>query len=145
MFTKAIIISAKAHTGQVDKGGAPYILHPLTLMMKVKSEDEKIVALLHDVIEDTPITLDELREEGFSEEILEAVDLLTRKKGEQYWSYLAKLKENPLAKRVKIEDLKHNMDLSRISPITEKDLSRRDKYLEYFDFLTKGNVQLDDK
>ena len=101
-------IAKRAHKGQVDKAGAPYILHPETVASFVTKDDEKIVAYLHDVIEDTPCQLRDLENAGFSSEIIKAVDLLTRKTGQSYKQYLKLVKTNELARVVKLADLKHN-------------------------------------
>lgn len=131
---KAIVIASNAHTGQVDKGGKPYILHPIRVMMAQKSVEAMIVGVLHDVIEDTTITLEELTQIGFSNEIVEAINCLT-KKGEDYNIYLQKVKQNSLARQVKLADLADNMDLSRLPTVTEKDLKRQQKYLKASEYL----------
>ena len=130
MYNKALQIAKSAHSGQLDKGGNPYFLHPLAVSEKVEAENEKIVALLHDVIEDTDITLDYLREQGFSEEILAGVDRLTKREGVSYEEYIEAVRKNPLALKVKIADMLHNSDLSRIPNPTEKDRKRIEKYKE---------------
>lgn len=114
MLNKALDIAYKAHKGQVDKAGVPYILHPMRVALNCSTEEEKIVALLHDVVEDTPITLEELKAEGFSDGILAALKSLTKTKGEDYRNFIQRVVINPLAARVKIQDLKDNMDLSRL-------------------------------
>lgn len=128
MLEKALLLAAKAHTGQVDKGGAPYILHPIRVMLACEGEKEKIVALLHDTLEDTALTAADLRREGFSEEIVQAVLCLTRRQEEDYMGYIARVGRNPLAARVKCADLQDNMDISRIPAPTEKDFARIRKY-----------------
>lgn len=125
---RALVIAAEAHQGTTDKGGAPYILHPLRLMQQMTTTDERIVALLHDVVEDSPWTLDALRAEGFSEEIVAAVDGLTRREGETYEDFIARGASNPLARRVKLADIEDNMDLRRLGEIREKDLERLKRY-----------------
>lgn len=133
----AYAIALVAHKGQVDKAGMDYILHPLTVSNNCNTEEEKIVALLHDVLEDTSVTKEDLLK-FFSSEIVEAVSLLTHKEEDSYTDYLAKIKANPLAKAVKLQDLKHNMDLSRLPNPSEKDLSRlEDKYKPALEFLLK--------
>lgn len=134
MLEKAFKISYMAHKDQVDKGGAPYYLHPIFVALNMETEDQKIVALLHDVVEDTEITLDDLRQEGFSENIVDAVDAIT-KKGEAYEVYLQKVKANALARAVKIGDLKHNSDITRLKNPTEKDIKRIEKYKKSLDYL----------
>lgn len=129
-------IAKRAHKGQVDKAGAPYILHPETVASFVTKDDEKIVAYLHDVIEDTPCQLRDLENAGFSSEIIKAVDLLTRKTGQSYKQYLKLVKTNELARVVKLADLKHNSDLSRLTHVTENDINRLKKYQDAIIFLS---------
>lgn len=129
-------IAKRAHKGQVDKAGAPYILHPETVASFVTKDDEKIVAYLHDVIEDTPCQLRDLENAGFSSEIVNAVDLLTRKTGQSYKQYLKLVKTNELARVVKLADLKHNSDLSRLTHVTENDIKRLKKYQDAIAFLS---------
>lgn len=128
LLEKAITIATKAHEGQVDKGGNQYILHPLAVMMKCNEYDEKIVAVLHDVIEDTNVTVEELIKEGFSEKIIEAILSLTRKEDESYVDFIKRCKQNPIGKIVKIADIDSNMDISRIPNPTEEDIERVEKY-----------------
>ena len=132
---KAYEIAKKAHLGQIDKAGEDYIKHPEKVASFVNSDEEKAVAYLHDVIEDTELTLEDLREYGFSEEVLEAVDVITKKKGQDYQTYLYSVKENKLARVVKLADLRHNSDLTRLINITEKDIERKEKYQKAIDFL----------
>lgn len=124
----AIAIAVNAHRGQVDRQGRPYILHPITVMMSMDTDEERIVAILHDVVEDSPISLDDLREAGFSEVIVGAVDALTNREGESYEDFTERVSHNPLARRVKLGDLQHNMDIRRLPEITDKDLERLRKY-----------------
>lgn len=124
----AISIALKAHKGQVDKGGNPYILHPLAVMNRVETIEEKIVGVLHDVVEDTEVTIDQLRETGFSEEILEAINLLTRAKEDSYEEFIDKTLKNRIARNVKIADIKENLNLSRIQDPSEQDYMRLEKY-----------------
>ena len=123
-----IDLARKAHEGQVDKAGQPYVEHPLRMMQSLEGEDEKIVALLHDVVEDTLTTLDMLRSAGYQQHILEAVDCLTKRDGEAYEAFIERAAANPIARRVKIADLKDNMNPARISNLTEKDRQRMEKY-----------------
>ena len=132
---KAYEIAKKVHLGQIDKAGEDYIKHPEKVASFVNSDEEKAVAYLHDVIEDTELTLEDLREYGFSEEVLEAVDVITKKKGQDYQTYLNSVKENKLARVVKLADLRHNSDLTRLINITEKDIERKEKYQKAIDFL----------
>ena len=133
---KAYEIAKKAHLGQVDKAGEDYIKHPEKVASFVNSDEEKAVAYLHDVIEDTELTLEDLREYGFSEEVLKAVDVITKKKGQDYQSYLNLVKTNELARVVKLVDLRHNSDLTRLPKITKKDLERNKKYISAIKFLS---------
>ena len=131
MLNKAIEIAAKAHAAQLDKGGNPYILHPLRVMLNFcesESESVKICAILHDVAEDTEITLDDLRNEGFSKEVLAALDCLTKRKDESYENFIGRILENEIACKVKSGDLADNMDLTRIPNPTAKDEERIKKY-----------------
>lgn len=132
---KAYEIVKKAHLGQIDKAGEDYIKHPEKVASFVNSDEEKAVAYLHDVIEDTELTLEDLREYGFSEEVLKTVDVITKKKGQDYQTYLNSVKENKLARVVKLADLRHNSDLTRLINITEKDIERKEKYQKAIDFL----------
>ncbi len=125
---RAIVIAAKAHAGQKDKGGQTYILHPLRLMLQMRTEDERMAAVLHDVVEDSDWTLEQLRSEGFSEAVGQAVDALTERKGESYEAFVQRAVGNPIARVVKIADIRDNMDLSRIPNPSEKDHERLDKY-----------------
>ena len=128
MLEKAIQCAVKAHAGQKDKAGAPYILHPLRIMMKMENQDGMIAAMLHDVVEDSSATLADLRAEGFSEEVIAAVDHLTRREGEAYEIFINRLRHNPLAVKVKLADLEDNMDIRRIENVTERDIERMQKY-----------------
>ena len=128
LIDKALSIAVAAHAGQTDKGGDNYILHPLRLMMKFEEEDLRIVAILHDVIEDSSLSVGDLKEIGFPQDIVEAIDALTKRKGEQYEDFILRIKFNGMAKRVKIEDIKDNMNLLRIPNVDEVDLARVKKY-----------------
>lgn len=125
---QAISIATKAHAGQLDKAGQPYILHPLRLMLKFQAKDEMIVAVLHDVVEDSAFTLESLKDYGFSEVIINAIESLTKNKGETYEDFISRVSSNDLAKKIKIEDIRDNLDLTRLDKITEKDLARVEKY-----------------
>ncbi|VJT83693.1 metal dependent phosphohydrolase, HD region [Streptococcus pneumoniae] len=128
MIDIALAIAKKAHAGQVDKAGIDYIQHPLYVASQVKTEQEKAVALLHDVIEDSDITAADLLASGLSNEVVTAVQILTKKKGQSYQEYLGKVKSNNLARVVKLADLKHNSDLSRLKSVTNTDYERVKKY-----------------
>ena len=132
---KAYEIAKKAHLGQVDKAGEAYIKHPEKVASFVKTDEEKAVAYLHDIIEDTELTLEDLYEYDFSKEVIEAVDIITKKRGEDYQSYLNSVKKNKLARAVKLADLRHNSDLTRLTKVTEKDIERKEKYQKAINFL----------
>ncbi|AVX89824.1 HD domain-containing protein [Pseudomonas sp. VE 196-7] len=125
---RAIAIAATAHAGQVDKGGAPYILHPLKVMLRMDSLEERIVAVLHDVVEDCDISLDDLRKEGFSEAVLSAIESVTKVPGESYEDFVERAAQNPIGRVVKLADLEENSDLSRIASPSWEDLERVEKY-----------------
>jgi (p)ppGpp synthase/HD superfamily hydrolase len=135
LLDKAIIIATNAHAGQVDKGGNPYILHPLSLMVHMKTENERIVAALHDVLEDTSVTIDFLRQEGFGDDIIIPLVHLTRQNTETYMDFIKRASLNPISKAVKIDDIKNNMDLSRIINLSQKDYDRFNKYKKALTFL----------
>lgn len=135
LVDKALSIAKKAHKGQLDKAGKDYILHPIHVSQQVKLEEEKAVALLHDVIEDTEITLEDLKKAGMPMDVVEAVNALTKVEGIDYFDYLKKVKENSLARVVKLADLKHNSDLSRIPEPSKKDLERNIKYKRAMEYL----------
>ena len=136
ILEKAIHIAVDAHSGQRDKAGQPYILHPLRIMLKMKTETEKIAAVLHDVIEDTDWTFEKLKREGFSEEILDALKHVTRQRNETYEQFIERVKTNPTARQVKISDLEDNMDIKRLSVLTDQDLQRLNKYRKALKTLT---------
>jgi (p)ppGpp synthase/HD superfamily hydrolase len=132
----AIVLAAQSHRGQVDKAGAPYILHPLRVMLRLKDEADRIAAVLHDVLEDAGITVEFLRERGYREEVLGALDALTRREGESYADFIERVAGNPLARRVKLADLADNMDASRLLEITPKDRERLARYQAAWERLT---------
>ncbi|HIB51728.1 MAG TPA: HD domain-containing protein [Candidatus Marinimicrobia bacterium] len=134
---RAIELAKQHHEGQTDKAGKPYIEHPLRVMNQVESEEEKIVAVLHDIVEDTDISLDDLRSEGFSEEVVSAVECLTKQDGENYDSYIERISFNPLAVKIKLADLEDNSDLTRLPEVTDKDLERIEKYDKALEKLTR--------
>ena len=124
---KAMIIAYNAHMNQFDKAGVPYIYHPVHLAEQMDTEAACIAALLHDVAEDTEITIEELAIH-FPEEVIEALKLLTHDDSEDYMKYVERLKSNPVARKVKLADLAHNSDLSRLDVVADKDLKRIEKY-----------------
>ncbi len=125
---RALEIAVESHKNQKQKDGTPYALHPIRLSMSLESEEQKIVALLHDVVEDTDWTFEDLVREGFSENVIEALRLLTHTDGSLYEDYIERLASNSLAKAVKKADLADNMDFKRIPEPTERDFARLQKY-----------------
>lgn len=128
MLEKAIMLATEAHKGQKDKGGKCYILHALRVMLCFEKEEQQIVAVLHDVLEDTEINEEYLRNAGFSKNVVEAVVCLTKKQHENYFDYIERVKQNDIARMVKLADLQDNMNLKRIKNITQKDIERIEKY-----------------
>lgn len=137
---KAMQIAFDAHKEQVDKNGIPYIYHPVHLAEQMSTEYEICVALLHDTVEDGDITFDDLIEAGFPEEVIEAIRLMTHDKSVPYMEYVRKIKDNPIAKVVKLADLRHNSDLSRLDHVTEKDLKRKRKYAQAIQLLMSERI-----
>lgn len=128
LLEEAILIAVKAHKGTIDKGGSLYILHPLRVMHNVNTMEEKIVAVLHDVIEDTEITYDMLISKGFPNQIIEALKSVTRNKDESYMNFIKRAKLNPIGRVVKLNDLNDNLNLSRIENPRKEDYDRLKKY-----------------
>lgn len=124
----AVALAARAHRGQKDKAGAPYVLHPLRMMLAVKSEAAMMAAVLHDVVEDTEWTLERLRGEGVPEEVLAAVECLTRREGESYDDFIVRVRGNRIAREVKLADLEDNMNIRRMGQVRPKDLERLERY-----------------
>jgi (p)ppGpp synthase/HD superfamily hydrolase len=126
---RAIAIAAEAHAGQVDKAGAPYVLHPLRMMLTLSSNAERIVAVLHDLVEDCPgWTFERLRSEGFCEEVVSALRSVTKRHDEDYEAFVRRAAENPIGRKVKLADLNDNCDLTRIAAPSERDVARIAKY-----------------
>lgn len=125
---KAISLAVAAHSGQLDKGGQPYILHPLRVMLRMSSEHERMAAVLHDAVEDTDVTLEQLTAEGFPAEVVAAVDALTKRPGETRMQAAQRAALDDVARQVKLADNAENMDLSRISEPTERDFARIEEY-----------------
>lgn len=140
---RAIEIAARVHAGRVDKGKSPYILHPLRVMLAVEGKTERIVAVLHDVIEDFEWTLSALEQEGFSPTVVEAVDALTHREGETYEEYVKRAGKNRIARRVKIADLADNLDLGRIANPTKRDVARIEKYTKALTYLQSRMDEVD--
>lgn len=126
---QAIALAANHHAGQVDKAGEPYILHILRVILAVKTPQARIAAALHDLVEDTEVTLDELKTMGFDADIVEAVDALTKRRKETRLEAAKRAKVNPIAREVKIADNADNLDLARLKEVTEKDLLRLHEYV----------------
>jgi guanosine-3',5'-bis(diphosphate) 3'-pyrophosphohydrolase len=135
---RAIAIAAAAHTGQLDKAGQPYILHSLKVMLRCSTEHERMAAVLHDVVEDTPVTLAQLKDEGFPDQVLVAVEALTKRHGESRLEAAARALRDPIARVVKLADNAENMDLSRIAEPTEKDFARLKEYEQVRALLLAG-------
>jgi len=126
---RAIEIAVSAHKGVVDKGGAPYVLHPLRMMMAVHTDEEKIVAVLHDVVEDTHWTFEDLAAEGFSESVINGLRSVTKTSdSEGYDDFIGRAKSNRIGRKVKIADITDNLDVRRIGELSQKDLERLNKY-----------------
>jgi (p)ppGpp synthase/HD superfamily hydrolase len=136
---QAISFASLVHAGQYDLSGQHYILHPLTLMMQMDTDTERIIAILHDVVEDTHVTFEHLIALGLTEEMLHVLKLLTREKTQDYFEYVKKIKSNPMARKIKIADLEHNMNLKRTlgrEDMTDKDKERIAKYYKAWTYLT---------
>jgi (p)ppGpp synthase/HD superfamily hydrolase len=134
MLGNMLVLVTNAHAGQFDRGGAPYILHPLKVMHYLKSDDEElmVMALGHDVIEDTDVTYADLRAAGISERAIRGIAALTKLPGQTLAEYKEGVFANPDARRVKMADLRHNTDIRRLKGVTEKDIARMAKYHEFF-------------
>jgi len=134
LLGKVLVLATNAHAGQFDRGGKPYILHPLKVMHYLKSDDEELmcVALLHDVVEDTKTTWADLKEIGCTDRVLDAVSALTKMPGQSYDDYKEEVFSNEDAMRVKMADLRHNTDIRRLKGVTQKDLERLAKYNQFY-------------
>lgn len=141
MTKKAINVMYEAHQGQKDKGGFPYCFHPYQVAQGMEDEISCTCALLHDVVEDTDITMEDLTDMGFPKEVTDVLKLLTHEKGIPYMDYVRNLAENPTARRVKLADLKHNSDLTRLKEVTDRDLERIEKYRKAIAFLEGIDIQ----
>ena len=139
MTKLALKLCFEAHKDQIDKSGMPYVFHPFHLAEQMADENTTIVALLHDVVEDTEYTLDDLRKIGFNEDVLSAISLMTHADDVPYMEYVAQIKTNLIAKAVKLADLKHNSDMSRLDRITQKDEERAKKYRQAIELLENSN------
>lgn len=134
MLAKMLLIATNAHAGQFDRGGTPYILHPLKVMHYLKTDDEELqcIALGHDVVEDTDVTYKALREAGISERVIAGIDALTKRPGETYEDYKERVYANRDAMKVKLCDLRHNTDIRRLKGVRDKDLDRMAKYQRFY-------------
>ena len=137
LFDRAMQIAIRAHMGQKDKAGRDYVMHPIRVAERCKDPRAKIVALLHDTIEDTPVTAEYLRGEGFPNEIILGVLSVTKRDDEEeYGDFVARAAENAIGREVKIADLEDNMDIRRLKEINDKDVERLRKYLRAWQYLT---------
>lgn len=145
MFDKAMFIAAREHLGVRDKGGHAYILHPMRIAMRLRTSDEELmsIAILHDVIEDSKLTFEDLRNEGFSERVINALQLLTHQKGVSYDDYIDAMKGNRDALRVKREDLRDNSDITRLKGVRQRDFDRMNKYINAFTKVEAYLAELD--
>jgi (p)ppGpp synthase/HD superfamily hydrolase len=133
MLEKAIELALKYHKGQIKNGtGEEFILHVLRVMLKMNTEDEKIAAVLHDVIEKSNCTLEDLKKHGFSDKIVNTVDALSKRKGEDYSDYIKRVKKDPVAVKIKIADLEDNMDLKNMKELTQVDIEKMNRRKKYF-------------
>ncbi len=139
MTKKAIKLMFEKHKDQVDKSGMPYVFHPFHLAEQMDDEETTITALLHDIVEDTDTTFDDLRKLGFSDNVINALKLMTHDKNIDYFEYVKNISKNPIARKVKIKDLEHNMDTSRLDEVTDKDLERVKKYKKCYKYLLNNN------
>lgn len=131
----AMRLCFEKHKDQVDKSSIPYVFHPFHVAESMEDEETTVTALLHDVVEDTDTTFEELTALGFPEGVVEALKLLTHEPGIPYFEYVEKIKENPIARAVKMADLAHNSDLSRLETVTRRDLERIEKYKKAMEML----------
>ena len=137
LLQKAVSIATAVHAEQLDKGGLPYIMHPLRVAEKCSTTDEKVVAILHDTIEDGDISPEYLLHQGFSQQIVDAVVSVTKLKGEDYEAFVKRASLNPIGRIVKIRDIEDNMDIRRLETLDEKAFERLQKYHKAFTYLTK--------
>lgn len=135
----ALKLCFEAHKDQVDKSGMPYVFHPFHLAEQMTDEETTVVALLHDVIEDTDYTLEDLAEMGFSENVLRSISLMTHDEGVPYMDYVARIKANPIARAVKLADLRHNSNISRLDKVDTRDLERVEKYKKAINLLESSD------
>jgi len=139
---RALQIAVNAHAGAKDKGGDPYAFHPIRVMLRCKNPDARIVALLHDVVEDTDVTFEDLKAEGFSETVLAALRLVTHLPEDSYEEYVKKIAPNPIATEVKLADLEDNSDIRRLKNLDDKAVARFRKYMRAYRFLTGQDSEM---
>ena len=132
---KAMVLCYEAHKGQYDKSGVPYVFHPFHVAEQLEDEYDICVALMHDIVEDTQYTIEDIAAEGFPKEIVEAVSVLTKKDKEDYQEYIKRVSTNDRSVRIKLKDLEHNSDLSRLPGTTDEDMKRLDKYKKAKEYL----------
>lgn len=135
LYDQALRIAIRAHEGQTDKSGRAYIMHPVRVAMRCKTPKARIAALLHDTLEDTSVTIEELREQGFPEDIIAAVLSVTKREGESYESFIRRAADNAIGREVKMADLEDNMDIRRLKEINDEDVNRLRKYLKSWHYL----------
>ncbi len=135
LLDRAILIAVQAHAGQKDKADQPYVFHPLRMMLRLSTMEQRIAAVLHDVVEDTTVTLEDLRREGFPEGVLSAIESVTRRKDETYEAFVMRAAANPIGRAVKLADLEDNSNLSRIKNPTARDHGRVEKYRRAIEML----------
>lgn len=134
----AILLAAEAHRDQLRKNGEAFILHPLRVMLRLETDVERMVGVLHDVVEDTAVTMDELRARGYAEQVLQALDCVTKGENESYEDFVEHSKTNPIARRVKLADLEDNMDVESLpKPLTQEDMDRLAKYRKAYAVLAE--------
>ncbi|MCA9403041.1 MAG: GTP pyrophosphokinase [Candidatus Omnitrophica bacterium] len=133
---RAIAIAVEAHRDQTRRNGSPYVLHPLRVMLSFEDETRRIIGVLHDVVEDSDWSLDDLREEGFAAEVVAAVDALTKREGEDYQEYLDRLETDALARSVKLADLRDNMNVIELPVVREQDTQRLNRYRQAYQLLS---------
>lgn len=137
LIEKAISIALEKHSGQTDNNGKPYILHVLRVMLAMDTEDEMTAGVMHDVIEDSDYTLDNMEEDGFPEHIINAVDAISRREGESYEDFFNRAVQDPIAKKIKKADLEDKMRLKEYDKLSEKDLEKLNKYIKYWHKIIK--------
>ncbi len=135
LISKALLFATTGHINQIDKGGEDYILHPIRIMQNMDTIEEKLVAILHDTMEDCKATEEDLKNIGMPKDVIEAVKVITKEKREDYYKYIKRVKQNSIARRVKMADLEDNMNLKRIKSPTGKDFERFKKYQRAYDYL----------